>query len=174
MRRPPFRLPDFGGDGRASQVPGEPQCVHALLFDPGGTSARPTRRLGVAFRRLENVGARDAVISGLNHTADRPERGHPRAPLDRFPTAPSRGVARAAGATTKHPLISWGPDRQQPADSLGHRSQRPSGYRDSGRDSLGCRRSRFVSPRWRLTSKRRRLDAMEGRVKRRRFGFSAA
>src|SRR5207253_7363402 len=27
------------GDGRPSQVPGEPQCAHALLFDPGGTSA---------------------------------------------------------------------------------------------------------------------------------------
>src|SRR5438128_8261502 len=27
------------GDGRLSQVPGEPHCAHALLFDPGGTSA---------------------------------------------------------------------------------------------------------------------------------------
>src|SRR5206468_9072663 len=27
------------GDGRASQVPGEPVCAHALLFDPGGTFA---------------------------------------------------------------------------------------------------------------------------------------
>jgi hypothetical protein len=27
------------GDGRTSQVPGEPRCAHALLFDPGGTSA---------------------------------------------------------------------------------------------------------------------------------------
>src|SRR5438876_5464941 len=27
------------GDDRASQVPGEPHCAHALLFDPGGTSA---------------------------------------------------------------------------------------------------------------------------------------
>jgi len=26
------------GGGRASQVPGEPHCVHALLSDPGGTS----------------------------------------------------------------------------------------------------------------------------------------
>jgi hypothetical protein len=29
----------FGGDARASQVPGEPQYVHALLLDPGGTWA---------------------------------------------------------------------------------------------------------------------------------------
>jgi hypothetical protein len=40
-----FRLPGDPsfrvscGGGRASQVPGEPQCVHALLSDPGGTSA---------------------------------------------------------------------------------------------------------------------------------------
>ena len=27
------------GDGRLSQVPGEPRRAHALLFDPGGTSA---------------------------------------------------------------------------------------------------------------------------------------
>lgn len=27
-----------GGDGRISQVPGKPQCLHALLSDPGGTS----------------------------------------------------------------------------------------------------------------------------------------
>src|SRR5208337_1231784 len=27
----------LGGDDRVSQVPGEPQCMHALLFDPGGT-----------------------------------------------------------------------------------------------------------------------------------------
>jgi len=31
--------------------------------------AWPVRRPGVAFRRLDNVGPRDAVISGLNHTA---------------------------------------------------------------------------------------------------------
>ena len=33
------RLPHSGskrGDDRASQVPGEPHCEHALLFDPGG------------------------------------------------------------------------------------------------------------------------------------------
>ena len=34
---PSFRV--LCGGGRASQVPGEPQCVHALLSDPGGTSA---------------------------------------------------------------------------------------------------------------------------------------
>jgi hypothetical protein len=28
-----------GGDGRASQVPGEPWCAYALFSDPGGTAA---------------------------------------------------------------------------------------------------------------------------------------
>jgi len=34
---PSFRV--SCGGGRASQVPGEPHCAHALLSDPGGTSA---------------------------------------------------------------------------------------------------------------------------------------
>ena len=34
----PLRIP-FDGDDRASQVPGGPQCLHALLFDPDGTLA---------------------------------------------------------------------------------------------------------------------------------------
>src|SRR5438552_8184525 len=34
---PSFRV--SCGGGRASQVPGEPHCEHALLSDPGGTSA---------------------------------------------------------------------------------------------------------------------------------------
>jgi hypothetical protein len=59
----PRRTLDFGGDDRASQVPGERRCVHPLLFDPGGTSAPgQPQRVGVAFRRLENVGPRSAVI----------------------------------------------------------------------------------------------------------------
>ena len=42
---PECRRPHSGperGDDRASQVPGEPQCGRALLFDPDGT-ARPGR-----------------------------------------------------------------------------------------------------------------------------------
>lgn len=67
LQRP---VPVSGGAPWASQVPGEPQCVHALLFDPGEmVSARPTQHHHAAFRRLEIVGSRGAVISGLNHTA---------------------------------------------------------------------------------------------------------
>ncbi len=33
------RAGSMRGDGRVSQVPGEPRCAHALLFDPSGTSA---------------------------------------------------------------------------------------------------------------------------------------
>lgn len=59
----PCRTLDLGGVGRASQVPGERRCVHALLFDPGRTSTPgQLQRVGVAFRRLENVGPRSAVI----------------------------------------------------------------------------------------------------------------
>jgi hypothetical protein len=44
--------------------------VPALLFDPGGMDhARPLRHVRAAFRCLERVGSRDAVISGLYHTA---------------------------------------------------------------------------------------------------------
>ncbi len=57
-----------GGPPRSLGSP----CVHALLFDPGGTGqARPGlySLSRATFRRLENVGSRKAVISGLNHTA---------------------------------------------------------------------------------------------------------
>jgi hypothetical protein len=67
---PAHRFTVSGGGHRASQVPGEPQSVHALLFDPGGMGyARPLRHVYAAFRRLESVGSRDAVISGLYYTA---------------------------------------------------------------------------------------------------------
>src|SRR6266496_4346693 len=59
------------GDDRASQVPGRPPCPHALLLDPGGTSAPGhLRHLSVAFRLSATASASTtAPISGLNHTA---------------------------------------------------------------------------------------------------------
>ena len=59
------------GDDWASQVPGRPPCPHALLLDPGGTSAPGhLRRLSVAFRLSATASASTtAPISGLNHTA---------------------------------------------------------------------------------------------------------
>ena len=67
---PAHRFSVSGGGHRASQVPGEPQSVHALLFDPGEMGhARSLRHVHAAFRCLERVDSRDAVISGLYHTA---------------------------------------------------------------------------------------------------------
>ena len=43
------------GDVRTSQVPGEPQCVCAVLFDPGGASA-PGDKARRCCRRSENHG----------------------------------------------------------------------------------------------------------------------
>ena len=67
----PLRL-SFGGDDRASQVPGGPQCLHALLFDPGGTL---TPLLAHA-RMLPSAGSTAStpatILSRLNHTAYRP------------------------------------------------------------------------------------------------------
>src|SRR5512135_1524396 len=67
----PLRIP-FSGDDRASQVPGEPQCLHALLFDPGGTLTL----LLIHARMLPSAGntasASATNLSRLNHTACRP------------------------------------------------------------------------------------------------------
>jgi hypothetical protein len=52
------------GDGRVSQVPGEPSCAYALLFDPGRTDAPglTVRRRGP--RNLENEGSHDVCNFG--------------------------------------------------------------------------------------------------------------
>jgi len=67
----PLRL-SFGGDDRASQVPGGPQCLHALLFDPGGTLTP----LLTHARMLPSAGSTAStpatILSRLNHTACRP------------------------------------------------------------------------------------------------------
>ena len=58
------------GDDQASQVPGEPSCVHAPLFDPGELfTPGPPRRVDTAFRHVYDVGARGPDLSGLNPAA---------------------------------------------------------------------------------------------------------
>jgi hypothetical protein len=57
------------GDDRNSQVPGEPSCAYALLYDPGwsDTSGLTMRQHGPRWWHGE--GSKQEVISGLNHTA---------------------------------------------------------------------------------------------------------
>lgn len=47
----------LSGEIRISQVPGEPICMHAPLFDPGWPiRSRLLRATGIAFQRFETVG----------------------------------------------------------------------------------------------------------------------
>ena len=58
------------GDDRISQVPGQPQCIHALLSDPGGTLTQMPKCVQVFPSASKHaVGSPDASLSGLNHTA---------------------------------------------------------------------------------------------------------
>src|SRR5207247_2638115 len=58
------------GDDQASQVPGEPSCVHAPLFDPGELfTPGPPRRVDTAFRHVYDAGARGPDLAGLNPAA---------------------------------------------------------------------------------------------------------
>ena len=59
-----------GGDTGASQVPGEPPCVHAPLSDPGGIAVPgPSHHCDAAFRSSDGVGSHELIISRLNHAA---------------------------------------------------------------------------------------------------------
>ncbi len=132
---------------RTSQVPGEPQCMHAQLFDPGGTSAPGQLWCsGVAFRRLKNVGSRKAVTSGLNHKAytlavyASPRRS-PDATQDSLPVG---GQPLPSG--TDHPPGSSSPfSRQAPLDD----SKRPGfpGARrpDPPSSQAGMRQARTIA-----------------------------
>ena len=57
------------GDGRVSQVPGEPSCAYALLFDPGRTDAPGLKVRQRGPRSMKDEGSRDYWLSRLNHTA---------------------------------------------------------------------------------------------------------
>ena len=57
------------GNDRDSQVPGEPSCPYALLFDPGRSArTRPMQCSGTA-PAVSTAKAPTKVLSGLNHTA---------------------------------------------------------------------------------------------------------
>ena len=58
------------GDGGISQVPRQPLCEHALLFDPGGPRASGHYDApDIAFRSVDGVGSAFSHLSRLNHTA---------------------------------------------------------------------------------------------------------
>ncbi len=58
------------GGGGASQVPGESRCMHALLSDPGGTSAPGHHGASMLPCVYWTTSAPTTnLISGLNHTA---------------------------------------------------------------------------------------------------------
>jgi hypothetical protein len=67
----PLRKP-FSGDDRTSQVPGGPQCLHALLFDPGGTLTLLLNHARMLPSAGSTASASAKIISRLNHTAYRP------------------------------------------------------------------------------------------------------
>jgi hypothetical protein len=67
----PLRIPFSGGD-RASQVPGGPQCLHALLFDPGGTLPLLLYHARMLPSAGNTTSASATILSRLNHTAYRP------------------------------------------------------------------------------------------------------
>ncbi len=58
------------GDGRASQVPGEPSCPYALFSDPGRSArTRPLQCGSTAPALSTEKATHDKYLSGLNGTA---------------------------------------------------------------------------------------------------------
>ena len=80
--------PHRGGNGRTSQVPGEPTYRHAAFSDPGGSRARcRCCAPSVAFRHVDDVGSRNDMTFGAQ------SRGLP-APCVRFAASVARGLAQ--------------------------------------------------------------------------------
>ena len=62
---PPFP----SGDGGSPRFLGNPMCACPVLRPRRDLYARPLRRFDVAFRLLDSVGSRDALLTRLNGTA---------------------------------------------------------------------------------------------------------
>jgi len=62
----------FSEDDMASEVPGGPQCLHALLFEPVGTLALLLSHARMLPSAGSTASASAAHLSRLNHTAYRP------------------------------------------------------------------------------------------------------
>jgi hypothetical protein len=62
---PGFPHPDSpSGNGRTSQVPEGPRCLHAMLSDPGGSLVQCRSYQPVAFRLWNSVGSRLVLFRG--------------------------------------------------------------------------------------------------------------
>ena len=116
---PSCRLPR--GDDRLSQVPGEPLCAHALLFDPGGTSASGPLDASVRPSAATTTSAPTTPLSGLLHMACSRfvvavTCNHPRLASDCWPSFIGRGwftrwfPRKVSELVTSHPSrpgLSW-------------------------------------------------------------------
>lgn len=60
-----YRRNSSAGDGGTSQVPGEPQCTHALALDPGGTS-------GAGLRDRQSLRVAPSVLPSAYTSASAP------------------------------------------------------------------------------------------------------
>ncbi len=88
----PVPEPELCGDDRVSQVPGEPSCAFALLFDPGRTDrTRPVAvcRRGPRFHKSEDSRERfRGSITRPGHSLSTLRReGHPSTTQDSLPAA---------------------------------------------------------------------------------------
>ena len=101
---PSCRLPR--GDVRLSQVPGDPLCAHALLFDPGGTSASGLLNASVLPSATTTASAPTTPLSRLNHTACSLAvyASSPRSPVATQDSLPTASQALSGG--TVYPLGS--------------------------------------------------------------------
>ena len=76
----------------------ENPCLHASLFDPGGSSApRHPGAANIAFRTENHVGSANTFISRLHHAACKPPvyASQPRSPSHHATLGPSRWLAFA-------------------------------------------------------------------------------
>ena len=105
------------GDGRISQVPGEPPACMPCSRPRRDLGARPVRRLGVAFRSWHGVGSRDrslfrGSITRPAHSLSTLRRlGYPRTTQDSLP---------AGGHPCRTGFYPQGSSGRFPSDSLPH------------------------------------------------------
>jgi len=84
-----------GGEQRVSQVPGEPQCQHALPFDPGGM---------VCMSGNGDMSMLPSVVIKTSAPANRNFRGSITRPIDSLSTL--RPVRRRTGRKTRFRLVA--------------------------------------------------------------------